>query len=591
MEKEIDDLLKQSAEYRAGKNTEGIKIAEKAYRLAAKTTNVELKVKAFRELIGYHYQLTSNYAEAERICLDFQQLTTPQEHPEAYAQTYNILGICNDVAGNYFESRNLYLQTIELLEDNTQLSKDGTISLANAYYNLSKLYQHIEVADERFDYLDRAKKIFEDIEDNDGLARVWNLKAAMLSDETLIEERLSVFAKALGYYEHSRDVTGHALCLANVGLCYVHLGRYDDGLERMLAALDIIRKSNSAPMIGFTLFQIGEAYRLKGDHATALKFLEESEKVLVNGNAKVFLNVVYHEWAINLAAVGEYKEAYEKTLKYIDQITDRMKFDRESVEAQARIKFELSKKQRESELLRKKNEEIELFNERLQQSNAELNQFAYVASHDLKEPLRMVSNYMQLLERSFGKEALTEDQRSYMRYAADGAKRMYSLIDSLLVFSRATVDSAFREIDLNDVLDEVSRTVVSSSSKPVNIESDKLPEVLADFNQMVQVFQNIVANAVKYNDKSEVQISISCTTENNMHRIAIADNGIGIDPKYRDKVFELFKRLHHRENYSGTGIGLSICKKIIQQMNGKIWIEQSDLGGASFVFTIPVNEQ
>ncbi len=587
MEKEIEDLLKQSKALRDERNIGGVKTSEKAYKLAAKTNNVELQIKAFRELIGFHYALTSNYAEAERLCNEFREFVTPEEYPEVCAQIANILGICSDVAGNYFEARNYYLQTIEWLESRTDLSRDGWVSLANAYYNLSKLYQHIEVAEERFDYLDKAKKIFEQLEDNDGLARVWNLKAAMLSDETLIEERLSVFAKALSYYKHGKDVTGHALCLCNVGLCYVHMGRYDDGLERMLAALEIIRKSNSAPMIGFTLFQIGEAYRLKGDHQSALTCLQESEQVLLKGNAKVFLNVVYHEWAINLAAVGDYKEAYFKTLSYIDQVADRMKFDRESVEAQARTKFELNKKQKESEILRIKNAEIELFNERLQQSNAELNQFAYVASHDLKEPLRMVSNYMQLLERSFDKNALSDDQREYMRYASDGAKRMYSLIDSLLVFSRATADTAYTETDLNDVLDEVSRTIVSSSSKPVNIDADRLPYVMADYTQMIRLFQNIIANAVKYNDKETIEIRITATHENNLHRIAIADNGIGIDEKHREKVFELFKRLHPKESYSGTGIGLSICKKIIQQMNGRIWIEDSELGGASFVFTIP----
>jgi signal transduction histidine kinase len=591
MEIEIEKLLKQSKEFRDARNVDGLKIAEKAYNLATKTNNTELQIRAFRELMGFHYSITSNYAEAERLCNEFREFVTPEKHPEVCAQIANILGICNDVAGNYFESRNYYLQTIEWLEGRKDLSKEGMGSLANAYYNLSKLYQHIEVADERFDYLDKAKKIFEDLEDNDGLARVWNLKAAMLSEDTGIEERLSVFAKALGYYKHSKDVTGHALCLANVGLCYVHLGRFDDGLERMLAALDIIRKSNSAPLVGFTLFQIGEAYRIKGDHQSALKFLQEAEEVLVKGNAKVFLNVVYHEWATNLAAVGNYREAYDKALKYIEQITDRMRFDRQSVEAQARMKFELAKKQRESEILRKKNEEIELFNERLQQSNAELNQFAYVASHDLKEPLRMVSNYMQLLEKSFDKNALSDDQRDYMRYASEGAKRMYSLIDSLLVFSRATADTTYTKIDLNDVLDVVKRTIVSSNSKPVNIDAEQLPHVMADYNQMVQLFQNIIGNSVKYNDKETVAIKITCALENKMHHITISDNGIGIENKHREKVFELFKRLHHKEVYSGTGIGLSICKKIIQQMNGKIWIEDSELGGTAFVFTLPQMEE
>lgn len=591
MEKEIEDLLKQSKVFREERNRDGVKIAEKAYKLAGKAGKTELQICAYNELIGYHYQMTSNYAEAERLSLEFKEVVTPEVYPEACAQIANILGICNDVAGNYFESRSHYLKTIEWLEGRDDLTRDGTILLANAFYNLAKLYQHIDVAIERLDYLDKAKRIFEQIEDNDGLAQVWNLKAAMLPGNTPVEERLSIFGKALNYYDSGRDINGKALCLSNVGLCYAHLGRHDEGIERMLAALEIVRKSNSAPMVGFTLFQIAEAYRMKGDNESALKFLQESEKTLVEGNARVFLNVVYQEMSTNLAALGRFREAYEKAQSYIEQVADRMKFDRESVEAQARMKFELGKKQRESEILRRKNEEIEMANERLQQSNAELNQFAYVASHDLKEPLRMVSNYMQLLEKSFPKGSLTTDQSDYMRYASEGAKRMYSLIDSLLVFSRATVDAAFREIDLNDVLDEVSRTIVSSSNKPVDIDANQLPYILGDYTQMVQVFQNIIANAVKYNDKEIVEIKIRSSIEDKAVRVSISDNGIGIDKKHRDKVFELFKRLHHRESYSGTGIGLSICKKVIQQMNGKIWIEDSELGGASFVFSVPQTEE
>lgn len=589
MQNDIKELLEQGEIYFKQKDITGLQFAESAYHLAKQSNNVASLVKAYQILMGFHYRLTSNYAETAKLCKEFQQLIVPDEYPEVFAQSCNILGICNDVQGNYFISRNYYLQTIDLLEKRSDLSNDGKMVLGNAYHNLSKLYQQIEIADERLDYLDKAKQIFESIGYNGGLARVWNLKASLLPGNTPIEDRLAVFEKALSFYEHSEDEQGRGMCLANIGLCYAHMGRYDEGIERILAAYELICKLNNAPMTGFILFQIAEAFRLKGDNLSAIRYLEEAEKTLLEGNAKVFLNVVYQEWATNLAAVGRYKEAYEKAQKYIEQVSDRMKFDREAAVAQAKMKFDLEEKERESELLKRKNAEIEMVNERLQQTNAELNQFAYVASHDLKEPLRMVSNYMQLLEKSFPKNSLSKDQQEYMRYAADGAKRMYSLIDSLLVFSRATVDAAFREIDLNDVLDEVTRTVVSSSNKKVNIISDQLPEVLADYHQMVQVFQNIIANAVKYNEHDSVEVRIKYALRDGMHRIAIADNGIGIDEKHRDKVFELFKRLHHRDSYSGTGIGLAICKKIISQMQGKIWIEGSELGGATFVFTIPAN--
>lgn len=583
---EIEALLEQSKQERVKRNIDGLKLAEKAYDMSCRAGNTELQIAAFRERIAYHYKLTSNYAEAERLCRHLQTMIDEESYPEVMGVTCNILGVCNDVKGDYVESRNCYLQTIDILEGRPGVSREGKISLANAYYNLCKLYQQIEVEDRHMDYLDKAMEIFEAENENDGIARVWNIRAAMLPQGTPVEERLELFRKAQQYYVQGNDEHGYGLCLSNIGLCHCHMGNFDEGIEDMIAALNTITKSNSAPMISFAQFQIAEGFRMKGDSVSAIVYLEMAEKTLLDSGAKVYLNVIYQEWATCLASIGDYKQAYEKMWKHVEQVSDRIDFDRQAVAAQARLKFELEKKQKESELLRRKNEEIELFNQRLQQSNAELNQFAYAASHDLKEPLRMVSNYMQLLEKSFGKE-LTEDQALYMKYASDGAKRMYTLIDSLLIFSRATSDTAFREINLNDVVEEVTRTVVPASSRPVHINCGALPVVLADYTQMIQVFQNLVANAVKYNDKADVSIDISYEADGDMHRITVADNGIGIEPRYREKVFELFKRLHHRDAYSGTGIGLSICKKIIHQMDGRIWIEDSPLGGAAFVFTLP----
>jgi light-regulated signal transduction histidine kinase (bacteriophytochrome) len=199
----------------------------------------------------------------------------------------------------------------------------------------------------------------------------------------------------------------------------------------------------------------------------------------------------------------------------------------------------------------------------------------------------MVSNYIQLLEKSCAGK-MDEDQQTYMRYANEGAKRMYKLIDSLLTFSRATIDTELRLVDLNDVLDDVERIVSSSSSKPVRIDRDDLPNILGDYSQMSQLFQNLVANAVKYNEADEIVIYVAYKPEDQAHRIEFHDNGIGIPEQYREQVFDIFKRLHSRDSYSGTGIGLSICKKIIHRLNGRIWVEDSLLGtGSAFVFTIP----
>lgn len=579
--------MSKSKELRTKKDATAKKYAEDALAKAELIGKIDLALKAKLQILYHYLNIEPNFDITERLALEMLAMPEIKNDLDVFTTTRNILGISYDVKGNYMESRNCYLDNITLLENSSNLNKENFATLGNAYHNLSKLYQQVETGgQEKTEYLEKAIRVFERIEDYNGLARVWNLKASILPESAPIQERLDVFKTALAYFEKGRETVGHAICLANVGLCYCYLGQFDEGLTLLQDALKKVRETNTPPHISFTLFQIGEALRMKGEHAEAIKYLEESEKILLDANGKVYLNAIYQEWATNLAALGRFEEAYEKMHLFMMQVHERLQFDRQSAEAEAKLKFELEKKQKESEQMRRRNEEIELYNEKLRQSNDELNQFAYVASHDLKEPLRMVSNYIQLLEKSLtGK--LDDDQGAYVRYVNEGAKRMYKLIDSLLVFSRATMDPELRLVNLNDVIDEVERVIESTSTKPVNISTDELPSILGDHSQMVQLFQNLISNAVKYNDKAEIEIKISYEPEPRGHRFIVEDNGIGIAPQYREKVFEIFKRLHNRESYSGTGIGLSICKKIVHRLNGKIWIEDSQLGGVAFVFTIP----
>lgn len=586
MREEIVELLAKSKEHRVRKDEKAAQYADQAMAMAEKIGDKLLVLKAKAEKTMFSLNVQPDFDKAELLALEILAEPEAKNDLDVLTTIRNILGICYDVKGRYMDSRNCYLDNITLLENTPDLSRDCMLTLGNAYHNLSKLYQQVEAGQEKAEYLEKAIVVFEKIDDYSGLARIWNLKASMLPEEAPIEERLELFKRALVYFEKGNEIVGHILCIANVGLCYCHLQEFDTGIAMLKDALERIKKTNVPPHISFTLFQIGEGLRLKKDHEEAIKYLEEAEKILLSANGKVYLNVIYQEWATNLAALGRFEEAYEKMHMFMMQVHERLQFDRQSAEAEARLKFELEKKEKESEQMRKRTEEIELYNEKLRQSNDELNQFAYVASHDLKEPLRMVSNYIQLLEKSLNKN-LDEDQAAYVRYVNEGAKRMYKLIDSLLVFSRATMDPELRLVNLNDVIDEVERIILSTSIKPVNIVADELPFILGDHSQMVQLFQNLTSNAVKYNDKEHVEIHIQYMPEARGHRFIVKDNGIGIAPQYREKVFEIFKRLHNRDSYSGTGIGLSICKKIVHRLNGKIWIEDSNLGGVAFVFTIP----
>lgn len=225
---------------------------------------------------------------------------------------------------------------------------------------------------------------------------------------------------------------------------------------------------------------------------------------------------------------------------------------------------------------------------KLETSNAELEQFAYVASHDLQEPLRMVSSFTQLLERRY-KDRLDEDADDYINFIVEGAKRMKDLIDDLLAFSRLNTESReFESINLGKILDDVLNTLKSSiEENSVKISYESLPTAVGDPSQIRQLFQNLISNAIKFQGDESPKIDISVNELWDKWKIGVSDNGIGIPPEHHKKIFNVFNRLHTREEYPGTGIGLAICKKIIEIHQGKIWVESEEGKGSTFYFTLP----
>jgi signal transduction histidine kinase len=228
----------------------------------------------------------------------------------------------------------------------------------------------------------------------------------------------------------------------------------------------------------------------------------------------------------------------------------------------------------------------------LARSNTELEQFAYVASHDLQEPLRMITGYTNLLARRYAGK-LDQDADEFMTFAVNGAKRMHVLINDLLSYSRVgTNGKALTQTNCEDILTRTLASLqVAIAENSATITHDDLPVVLADDTQMGQLFQNLLGNAIKYRGENPPAIHVGCRRDGAHWLLSVKDNGIGIDPRYSERIFVIFQRLHTRDEYSGTGIGLAICKKIVERHGGKIWME-SELGqGTTFYFTLPVAPQ
>jgi PAS domain S-box-containing protein len=227
-------------------------------------------------------------------------------------------------------------------------------------------------------------------------------------------------------------------------------------------------------------------------------------------------------------------------------------------------------------------------NEELQRSNKDLEQFAHIASHDLQEPLRMIASFNQLLQLKYA-DKLDADANEYIRYAVDGSKRMYELLNSLLILSRVNSKAVgFSTVDMNEILNIVIDNLrLTIEDTDAQIHADQLPSINADRNQMIQILQNFIGNALKFNKGMPI-VRILYKDMDKFHSFSVMDNGIGIEEQYYDKIFMIFQRLNITD-YSGTGIGLPVCKRIVERHGGKIWVESKPGEGSVFTFTIPKN--
>jgi len=295
----------------------------------------------------------------------------------------------------------------------------------------------------------------------------------------------------------------------------------------------------------------------------------------------------------------DFENAFQFKSLYAEKQEDYLKKQRNRQILDQEITFATREKEQQIEaltqanqlqaMLLKKQEEVERANEQLTQVNEELKQFAYVASHDLKEPLRMIGSYTQIINRKYASD-IDDNTQAYFHYVIDGVERMNNLLDGLLKY--ATVGRGAQElkvINLNDTLlicQANLRLLIEETN--TKLEVDELPSILGISSLISQLFQNLILNAIKFRNKDTFpEISIKSEEREKEYLIAIKDNGIGIKEEYKERIFVIFQRLHAQTDYEGTGIGLAICHKIMQRMGGKIWVDSEYGNGSTFFFTFP----
>ena len=330
----------------------------------------------------------------------------------------------------------------------------------------------------------------------------------------------------------------------------------------------------------------GVEYRLLADREQAAKAsATTARRVVIFGSAFAFLLVGVALFLI-LRELEERNRAQAELRRAHDLLEIRVQERTlELATANQGLQVEITDRKRvQAELAQQAQE--------LARSNDELEQFAYVASHDLQEPLRMVASYTQLLAKRY-RGKLDSDADEFIAYAVDGATRMQALINDLLAFSRIGRSGRRREpTDCSGVLGRVLtdlKVVIEESGAVVT--HGTLPEVMGDATQLQQVFQNLISNAIKFRGQEPPRIHVSCERSGDDWLFSVRDNGIGIDPQYADQIFVIFRRLHSKAEYPGTGIGLAICRRVVERHGGRIWLESEPGKGSTFFFTLPVERR
>jgi PAS domain S-box-containing protein len=394
-------------------------------------------------------------------------------------------------------------------------------------------------------------------------------KMTVLSSTSLLKDGNGI---ALGYLEVNRDITEIRKT------------------EKQLGEIDKLYHLLVNEVADYAIILLDTKGNIVSWNKGAEKIKGYTEDEIIGKHFSVFYTDEEKEKGIPLAAMEATKREKkyvcegwrvrkDKSLFWADVVITELVDAEGNLKGFVKITRDLTeRKKAENEILKR--------TEELKRSNAELEQFAYVASHDLQEPLRMITSYVQLIEKHY-KDKLDKDANDFIHFAVDGANRMQTLIYSLLDYSRINRIKPFESIDLDDVLQEVMKDLsVSIKESKAKIIWDKLPEIYGDKVLIGQLFFNLIANAIKFKGDRTPEINISYKKLNGNYVFAVKDNGIGIKKEYCEKIFVIFQRLHSKDKYPGTGIGLAICKKIVERHEGKIWVESELNKGSTFYFTI-----
>ena len=615
---------------------------EEAYQVAKSQGDNE---KLYNSLfgLGESNQRRNAYQDALKNYYKIIELDLEKEKEVRKAKSYTQISSIYQALGNYDKAYENQMAALLIFEVN----KDE-FGIANSNYNLGSIFFYQNQYKEALKHYEAAKIICDKL--NKEIV-IYSCLAALGS----VHEKLGNYEKSLEYNQSSLQLakklnykTGIAYSRGNIAISFLNQKDFLHAEQNLIEAITLkIELGDKYGSIGSSI-DLSRVYLEWGKPSQAIPVLEKALRFSEEVESKTRQTDVYKNLALVYDQLNKPLKAYEYTKKYVE-FKDLLLNEKTLEEmGQSKRRYEVEKQEHEIEILKKenellgknekiqqlqfflfavlslaflvfawwyrnklkyqnkvnqlleeknqllnlKNEEIDIKNKQLEHSNEDLKQFAYVASHDLKEPLRMIHSYTNLLQRRYD-SLFDESGKEFMFYITDAVTRMQTLLDDLLDFSRAGTQPAPDDfISTEDVMVIVEANLrhrLETLNAKLVVRNENLPKVKAHRTMMIQLLQNLVSNGVKFKGARDPEVIVNCIQEENRFVFSVADNGIGISEENLEKVFEMFRRLHTRDEYEGTGIGLATCKRIVTTWGGDLWVESVEGEGSTFFFSVPAS--
>lgn len=633
----VELLLDLSWELYNSDPIETIKYGHEAYALS-KALGYQKGETSALNIIGLGHDVRGAFEEAMtyyNLALERAEATGDLE---MIPNIKNNIGLIHQNRGEYTEAMLIYHEVLDNVDEAEQKSLVSVL-----LNNIGNIHSIQENHTKALEYYKRSLVIEREMEYPIGISCALTNMGNEYQELGEVVKASICFKEALSISQSVNDLAGEAIILSSIGELQQKKGLLDLAAEYYPQALDIAKEIGDQVTVVSVLNQMSTLEIERKNFQKSIQYAKESLSIAREIGNKEGVKDNLETLAKSYAAANNYEQAYQYQTAFNTAKDSLFTKEKSKQIIELATRYETQKKDAENQLLKEqqaKNEmiiqqrtfmgiaiaailglmsilaivlfiyyrqknrysqkledevanrtnDLETTNTKLRASNKELERFAYIASHDLKEPLRNIMSFAKLVERRLPEEVKkNEDIAEYLSYIFNNTIQMHSLIEDVLEYSRINNIKVQKEnVDLNSLVVQATKMLSSTiQDRNVEIKVGTLPEVFANGSKLFIVIKNLIENGIKYNNSFIPKIWIQSRSVGDMYEISIIDNGIGIAPEFKDQIFDMFKRLHNREEYQGSGLGLSICQKIVNTFGGQIWVESEAGKGSKFMFTLP----